>query len=202
MRAMDVFVPLPVHIVETPEQIKSFTDPLRARVLRVLSSRAATNQQVADALGEPHAKVLYHIRFLLDAGMIKLVDTQIKGGNVEKYYRAIARLFDIRPPADTDEATNLALSNSLLENMRHEFLASVMQYPDLPAYINARSAWLTAERMTEFNTRLRALLEEFWPDPDPIGEPAAFKARVSILIHRDPREPDGSIQAERDDQGR
>ena len=179
--------------VRDPEQLKAFTDPLRLRVLEILKRRAATNQQIADELSQPPARVLHHVRVLADLGLIRLVDTQIKGGNVEKYYRAIARLFDIRPPADTDEATNLALSNSLLENMRHEFLASVVQYPDLPAYINARSAWLTAERMTEFNTRLRALLDEFWPDPDPAGDPAAFKARVSILIHRDPREPPGPI---------
>lgn len=76
---MSDFSPAPLMILETPEQIKAFTDPLRLRVLRILRERPATNQQVADELGEPHAKVLYHIRFLLEAGLIKLVDTQIKG---------------------------------------------------------------------------------------------------------------------------
>ena len=95
---MDEFNPAPVMIIESPEQIKAFTDPLRVKVLRILAERAATNQQIADLLGQPHAKVLYHIRFLVDVGLIKLVDTQIKGGNVEKYYRALANIFDLRPP--------------------------------------------------------------------------------------------------------
>jgi DNA-binding transcriptional ArsR family regulator len=94
---MNEFEPLATQLIDDPRQIKAFTDPLRVRVLVVLAERAATNQQVADALGEPQAKVLYHIRFLLDIGLLKLVDTRIKGGNVEKYYRAVARSFSIQP---------------------------------------------------------------------------------------------------------
>jgi DNA-binding transcriptional ArsR family regulator len=186
---MDEFTPLPMQIVETIEQIKAFTDPLRVRVLRMLSSRAATNQQVADGLGEPQAKVLYHVRFLLDAGLIRLVDTQIKGGNVEKYYRAVARIFDLRPPPDTDEQTNLALSDSLIENMRFEFLSSVVRFPNLESYIHTWSGWIGAERMAEFNRRLLELFREFWPEERPSDEPSAFKARLGVLIYRDPREP-------------
>jgi DNA-binding transcriptional ArsR family regulator len=186
---MDEFIPQPMQIVETTEQIKAFTDPLRVRVLRMLSSRAATNQQAADALGEPQAKVLYHIRFLLDVGLIRLVDTQIKGGNVEKYYRAVAQIFDLRPPPDTDEQTNLALSDSLIENMRFEFLSSVVRFPKLESYIHTWSGWLSAERMAEFNRRLLELFKEFWPEEQPADQPAAFKARLGVMIYRDPREP-------------
>jgi DNA-binding transcriptional ArsR family regulator len=89
--------PLATLLIDEPRQIKAFTDPLRVRVLVVLAERAATNQQVADALAEPQAKVLYHIRFLLEVGLIRLIDTRVKGGNVEKYYRAVARSFSIQP---------------------------------------------------------------------------------------------------------
>ncbi len=186
---MDEFTPLPMLVVETPEQIKAFTDPLRVRVLRLLSSRAATNQQAADALGEPQAKVLYHIRFLLDCGLIRLVDTQIKGGNVEKYYRAVARIFDLRPPPDTDEQTNLALSDSLIENMRFEFLSSVVRFPKEEAYIHTWSGWLDAARMAELNQRLLELFKDFCPQEQPDDQPDAFKARLGVMLYRDPREP-------------
>src|SRR5215472_2003094 len=94
---MEPFEPVPLQVISDPQQLKAFTDPLRIRVVNFLKPRAATNQQIADALGEPQAKVLYHIRFLLDAGLIRLVDQQIRGGNVEKYYRALAHLFALRP---------------------------------------------------------------------------------------------------------
>jgi predicted transcriptional regulator len=80
---VDSLEPLAFQIVADPQQLKAFTDPLRVRVLNQLRERAATNQQIAVALGEPHAKVLYHVRFLQQVGLIRLVDQQIKGGNVE-----------------------------------------------------------------------------------------------------------------------
>ena len=64
------FTPAPVLIIESPEQIKAFTDALRIRVLGLLRERAATNQQIADTLGEAHSKVLYHIRYLCEVGLI------------------------------------------------------------------------------------------------------------------------------------
>src|SRR5829696_5979233 len=94
---MDTFLSEPFLVVDDPQQIKAFTDPLRVRVLVMLAERAATNQQVANLLGEPQAKVLYHLRFLLDAGLIRLVEQRVKGGNVEKYYRATARSYGLRP---------------------------------------------------------------------------------------------------------
>src|SRR4051812_38121653 len=94
---MDDFAPAGSMLVEDPQQIKAFTDPLRVRVLVVLSERAATNQQIAAALGQPQARVLYHVRFLLETGLIRLVDTRIRGGNVEKYYRAAASTFQLKP---------------------------------------------------------------------------------------------------------
>src|SRR5690348_3113629 len=81
--------------VGDPEQLKAFTDPLRLRVLEILKAREATNKQIADELGQPPARVLHHVRVLAELGLIRLVDTQVKGGNVEKYYRAVARGFTL-----------------------------------------------------------------------------------------------------------
>src|SRR5574342_342738 len=121
------FTPAPILTIESPDQIKAFTDGLRIRVLGILRARAATNQQVADTLGEAHSKVLYHIRYLLDVGLIKLVDTQIRGGNVEKYYRAVAHIFDLRPTS-YDVERDVALVRPVVDRLRTEMLASVMLF--------------------------------------------------------------------------
>jgi DNA-binding transcriptional ArsR family regulator len=184
------FTPQAVLLVEAPEKIKAFTDPLRMRVLRILCERAATNQQIADSLNEPHAKVLYHVRFLLDAELIKLVDTQIKGGNVEKYYRAVARTFDIHP-AEIDVERDVALATSALDTLRHELLASLNAYPEEDGHIWTRRAFLSPERAAEFLKRLQTLLDEFW---DPAALPRnsqEVNMRIATLIFRDaPPPPD------------
>ncbi len=182
---MTDFTPQPILVVETPEQIKAFTDPLRMRVLRILCERAATNQQVADALDEPHAKVLYHIRFLLDAELIKLIDTQIKGGNVEKYYRAVARTFDIRPAAEIDVERDVALATATLDTLRHELITSLITYPEAEGDIWTRRGFLSLERTAEFLERLKTLLDEYWDPSAPASSADDVKMRMAVLLYRD-----------------
>jgi DNA-binding transcriptional ArsR family regulator len=178
------FKPAPVLIIESTDQIKAFTDPLRIRVLGVLRQRAATNQQIADTLGEAHSKVLYHIRYLLDVGLIKLVDTCIKGGNVEKYYRAVAQIFDLRP-ASYDIQRDVALAKPVVDRLRAEMLASVMLFPAVKAYMHMRLTCLSEVKIAEFNDRLCALIAEYWPVPEDVPEDAE-KTRLAVFIYRDP----------------
>ena len=178
------FTPVPVMIIESPEQIKAFTDPLRVHVLNILRDRSATNQQIADELGEAHSKILYHIRYLLDVCLIKLVDQQVKGGNVEKYYRAVARIFDIRPDS-VDVERDVALVKPVLDRVRAEMLASVMLFPTLDSYFHSRVGCITQERLAEFNQRLLDLVGEYWtPSDDPT--PNAERTRFATFLYHDP----------------
>jgi DNA-binding transcriptional ArsR family regulator len=183
---MDEFIPVPIMTLEAPEQIKAFTDPLRVRVLRILCEKAATNQQVSDELNEPHAKVLYHIRFLLDTGLIQLVDTQVKGGNVEKYYRAIALMFYLRPPQGDVDA-DLALVQPALDMLRHDMTTSIKLFPEYTSHLQTRRKRMTPEKAAAFIERLRALLNEFgWDDPRPDDEPGAVETRFAAFLYRHP----------------
>lgn len=181
---MTDFEPQPLLVLETPAQIKCFTDALRIRALRILRMRAATNQQIADELGEPHAKVLYHVRFLLDAGLIKLVEQRINGGNVEKYYRAVARVFELRP-AQQDTETDIAVINSVVDTLRGDLITSATVYESVPVHIHQTRAWMPPDRAAAFNERLLALISEFFTDFDPPPNPAAVPTRFSAFIFRD-----------------
>ncbi|NWF70838.1 MAG: helix-turn-helix transcriptional regulator [Chloroflexi bacterium] len=180
---MNEFVPQPMMTLREPDQIKAFTDPLRLRVLRILCERAATNQQIADTLQEPHAKVLYHVRFLLDAGLITLIDTQVKGGNVEKYYRARARTFDLHPQA-IDVERDVALARAALDTLRQDFLASVIQMPEIESYIVGRAGYIAPERIEELKTRLTALFSEYIEDTETPPQPDWVKLRANAFIYR------------------
>jgi DNA-binding transcriptional ArsR family regulator len=184
---MSEFEPQPMLVIETPEQIKCFTDALRIRVLRILRERAATNQQIADELGEPHAKVLYHVRFLLDAGLARLVEQRISGGNVEKYYRAVARVFDLRP-AQPDTETDIALIHSLVDMLRSDMITSTILHPEQPIHIHQLKGWMTPARAAEFNERLLALAREYFSAHDRPTDAAAgdLLMRLGVFLFRAP----------------
>jgi DNA-binding transcriptional ArsR family regulator len=186
---VEVFEPLPVMTVESPQQIKAFTDPLRARVLGVLAARAATNQQVAEELGEPQAKVLYHVRFLVDAGLVRLVDTRIKGGNVEKYYRAEARNFAIRPSPDQYSE----VVSTTFDAIAQDVLASYAVWPDQVPVLVARDKRMTAEQVKDFYARFQQFIADEWGGDDERGEPAensdAHLVAFVFSMFRQPRDP-------------
>ena len=172
------FEPVPFVAISEPRQIKAYTDPLRIRILHILADRAATNQQLASALGQAQARVLHHVRFLLDAGLIRLVEERVRGGNVEKYYRAEARLFGLRP----DPPDHAALSGAVFESVTQELVASLSLWPDQGVSWEGRRSRLSPGRVEEFTTRLYDLIAEYWGGPDgpapddPEGTPMAFAA--------------------------
>jgi DNA-binding transcriptional ArsR family regulator len=186
------FTPRAMMVIEDPHQLKAFTDPLRLRVLALLTRQSLTNQQISDMLSEPHAKILYHIRFLLDTELIQLIDTQIKGGNVEKYYRAVAQRFDLRPRADlgVDSEFDLAMSNAAFDMLREEVTTSALKYTEDVIQMQFRGAIISPERLEAFNSRLEALIDEFWPPADQAGPdgPNSIKMRFATVVYRDPNE--------------
>lgn len=189
------FEPAPYYEVSTPAQLKVFTDPLRIRVLNVLSQRAATNQQIADSLGEPTAKVLYHVRFLVDAGLVRLIRTEIKGGNVEKYYRSIAAGFVLAAEREGMPEYELGAAAAVFDVARHEIMASLSKWPDQHGLVERRRGTLDPDGIEEFRQRLAALVENFWGEEPIVSAPhtagedlAASRWRLLIAVYRDPTE--------------
>jgi DNA-binding transcriptional ArsR family regulator len=158
---MPAFTPRLVQVVDSPQQLKAFTDPLRIRILVALAERAATNQQLADTLDAPQANVLYHLRFLFKVGLILLVDTQIKGGNVEKYYRAVARTFDLQLAPDLRPS----VAGAEFAAIGQEVAASARAWPEQPPRFVARGRRVSPEQAAAFFARLQAFLAEYWSDP-------------------------------------
>ena len=167
MQRLGSSLPVPFQIVSEPRQLKAFTDPLRVRILHVLTDREATNLQVAQIVDEPPAKVFHHVRFLADCDLIVLVREQVRGGNVEKYYRATARMFGLRP----DRLGASAHAAVAFEAVAQELAATQARWPDDALNWEIRQVRLAPERVAEFQTRLRDLLAEFWGGPE--NEPVA-----------------------------
>jgi DNA-binding transcriptional ArsR family regulator len=101
--------------------MKALSHPLRVRMLTLLSQKVASPSELAEELDEPLGNVSYHMRFLADLNMVKLVRTEPRRGAVEHYYEAL------EPPLISDAdwarlpvALRRALSDSTLSDIARD----------------------------------------------------------------------------------
>jgi DNA-binding transcriptional ArsR family regulator len=97
--------PMPADEALDPRLVKVISHPLRQRIMVRLSQRVASPNQLATELGEPLARLSYHVNALVKADAIELVRTEPRRGAVEHFYRAL-----VRPWFSDDDWTRLAPS--------------------------------------------------------------------------------------------
>src|SRR5690349_9553067 len=101
--------------------MKALSHPLRVRMLTLLNQKVSSPSELADELDEPLGNVSYHMRFLADLNMVKLVRTEPRRGAVEHYYEAL------EPPQISDDdwaqlpaALRRSLSDSTLSQISRD----------------------------------------------------------------------------------
>ncbi|MDG4827394.1 winged helix-turn-helix domain-containing protein [Asanoa sp. WMMD1127] len=72
----------------TPRQYKALGHPQRHRMLTALRRRPATIAQLAAALGSPKGTVGYHVKVLVDAGLVRQSESRTVRGGTERYFEA------------------------------------------------------------------------------------------------------------------
>jgi DNA-binding transcriptional ArsR family regulator len=143
--------------VRRPEQFRAVGDPTRQRIISLLSERAATTSQLAEALGQPKGSVGHHLKVLEEAGLIRVVRTRQVRAITEKYYGRTARLFDFMH-GEGDLAREPTLQ--LLRQVMNEYVAPGSE--EWPAdVITLRHARIPASRAEEFTRRLLEVADEF-----------------------------------------
>jgi DNA-binding transcriptional ArsR family regulator len=80
-----------IKSIDDPRYVKAMSHPLRVRIMAMLDERQASPNQLAGWLGASLGTVAYHVRTLLQLGLIELVDETRVRGAVEHHYRAKAR---------------------------------------------------------------------------------------------------------------
>jgi DNA-binding transcriptional ArsR family regulator len=88
--------PLGVLTIDRPEQLKALGHPLRLRVLELLgeNDEQLTNRELALRLEVDPGHLHFHVRTLLQAGLIRRVEG---GHGREKPYRAVAHTIRVAP---------------------------------------------------------------------------------------------------------
>jgi len=191
--------PDPQLIISTLETLRVFADPLRQQILDCVRDEARTVKQIAALLKRQPTKLYYHINLLEEHKLIRVTETRIVSGIIEKHYRAAARRFEIRralllPGADDEDAERLDTAlDAILNPIRDEIHRAVSQqiidnHDDAPAHrkllLRRAVACLSDAQAAEFYARLEALIAEF----EGLGSPDAGGHAHRLLIGYFPME--------------
>jgi DNA-binding transcriptional ArsR family regulator len=163
--------PEDVYTMTSLEQIRVVADPLRVSILEALCLEARTTKQVAELLGEKSTRLYHHVDALLEAGLIRLVDTRQVRGTVEKYYQAVGRAFRADPGifrqtgADDEQNQTLAeVATTMLERTTEEVRNLILSGYDLASgeegilsYVEVRGS---ESEINEINERLLKFLKD------------------------------------------
>ena len=74
---------------------KAITDPLRLQIIELVLNQPQTVKQIAKKIDRPPTKLYYHVNMLEKHNLIRVVDTKIVSGILEKWYRTTAYLYRI-----------------------------------------------------------------------------------------------------------
>jgi DNA-binding transcriptional ArsR family regulator len=142
--------------------MKALSHPLRVRMLTLLNQKVSSPSEIAEELDEPLGNVSYHMRFLADLKMVKLVRTEPRRGAVEHYYEAL------EPPLMSDDdwaqlpvALRRSLSDSTLGNIASDLRGAAAEGGfDRPnVHISRTALTLDQEGWDELSGALADVLE-------------------------------------------
>lgn len=167
--------PANVFVVRDLETLKAVSDPLRMRIFGLLQGEARTVKVLARELGVGQTRLYYHVNQLEALGLIRVVETRIVGGIIEKHYRAGAARISVdrglltpgAAPADAALETMLSaildgVRDAIRESVRAKLIDPLHEEPARHGLLLGRN-WLrlTPDDAMEFYERAIALLHEF-----------------------------------------
>jgi len=145
------------------DQVKVLYDDTRLGIIDLLSERAATTSQLAEALDRPKGTIGHHCKTLEESGLIRVVRTEQVRAITAKYYGRTARTFIL----DKHDGTVLAPDTMLGETGRElaRSRAAGLMDGSLPRVVTLRHARIPEERAAEWERRLTDLAAEFTAEP-------------------------------------
>ncbi len=163
-----------VHYIGNLDTLKVMTDERRLQMLELLVQQPYTVKQLAGELELAPTKLYYHIKQLEDHELIRVVETQVVSGIIEKTYRARARRFSIdetvlQPNKDTVQAA-VNMVSTMFENTLQEIRRSadgglMLTDDDEHTFFNGEVGKhhfaLTKDQAEAFRERYMELIDEF-----------------------------------------
>jgi DNA-binding transcriptional ArsR family regulator len=145
-------------------QAKAASHPLRLRILRLCGQQPMTNKQLADRLGSQPGTTLYHVRLLVEAGLLEPAPIRTgASGALEKPYRSTGRSWWLslygdtdegEPSDDRDDQLSMAPIEAFQAELREAGPGSVRTFARFMLH-------LSEEEVRELDRRLLEVLDEY-----------------------------------------
>jgi DNA-binding transcriptional ArsR family regulator len=147
--------------------IKAMGHPLRMRILEAFNAGERSPRELATELGEPLGNVSYHVRMLVDLGLLQLVRTTQKRGALEHHYVLAARpvISDLtwsRLPGQLKATVTRSLLDDIAADVGQAAGTGGFERPEssvtrLPLVLDARG-WKEASRAAaQFEDKLKQI---------------------------------------------
>lgn len=156
-------------VIEDPAALKAISDPLRLRLVELLTGEPRTVKHLAQVVGVRPNRLYYHVRMLEEHGLVQVTGTRLVSGIVERSYQATARSFVLGPSLAGSLGVASGMVHQVLDLTRRELDAYMAARPE-PAddddrvMLGRHQLRLTPARRHELNDRITALFEEFGAD--------------------------------------
>jgi DNA-binding transcriptional ArsR family regulator len=154
------FEPQRLCVLASSAQIKGYVHPTRMLLLEMLAKEKRTISSIARELGVHPANITHHFKLLERSGLILLVEKRDTGKNLEKYYRATAYTFAVKPGGE-DAVHKKALALSILKNDLAVAVNSVRDTDDKQVSALLGTARINAGDVGRFIVKLEKLIKEF-----------------------------------------
>jgi len=162
---------LPVQLViDTVQQFKATSDPIRSRILGIIQNQPATAKQIADRLGASPGAIGHHLHVLEAAGLAHVVARRLVRGIVANYYTRTARIFKYDLPREItgDTSINLDIMAKAYEELAEAEANKEADAYQCSAFPHIR---LSPERAIYYSERINTLIDDILQEtPDPNGE--------------------------------
>ncbi|HEU4742044.1 MAG TPA: helix-turn-helix domain-containing protein [Meiothermus sp.] len=179
-------------VVKDLETLRMLTDPLRLQILELMS-QPHTVKEVALALKTPPTKLYYHVGLMEERGLIRVVETRVISGIIEKKYQVSAKQFKVdgallRVGKENEEGL-LGILRGVMDGVAQDIQQGlerglIQAGEDAPRHrrlMFGRSIFnLAPTQAEELNRKFQALLEEYGHDNT---DPQAGPYSVLIIFH-------------------
>jgi len=181
-----------VLYLEQIEQAEALLKPQRIEVLRQLAEPSSCTE-VAAQLGQTPQRVYYHVKRLVEAGLVTQVSERKVRGISEGIYQAEARSYWLSPRLvgrvglrKAQDELSLGYLLDLMEEVQADIGALDRTAPELPSVGVSGEIHVRPERRQEFLDDLRTTLQELFTRYGG-AEGDAFKLVVALYPKGDER---------------
>ena len=170
-------------MIEELEQLRLLSDPLKLSLVQVFGEAEGTVASAAEALDEPQTKLYRHVDALLDAGLIEVTRERPKRGTVERWFRTVARRFEVADEllATEDPAEEDRTVRELLRGAEKELLQALREKDeDAPPTFARFRARVTPAQLRELQDRLFVWLDELESETPNDAETIDIGAMIAL----------------------